>query len=545
MDEEDKFDFDEDVEMLKYELELGQIDEKEYKIQLAKLKQKNAPAPKGGQKKKKDDDDVDVDALMAAMEANGGELPDSDDEKAKPVATQNIKVAPPQSKPTSQVQQKPVAPMQKTATAPKQANPAPVTQTQGGNADPDDDILAEEENKYHKHMEILSVSALNDEIENYFPKVLDAKKIGGEDYRDLLEMVKDEWQGFVEKVSGQMQSGKLTMERYCEMAKQGLTNQQQLLELAQKKKTTLNTIDRIKHRIKIIQGEIDEISKMGQEQNEEHMQEEKIEKPGPAPVPEVKNSAPGPKTSAMQDPKHKKTEESAAPHKTESKLKPDHESASIPEKKTMDREYLVPKEKLERLSDRINQYIFLAKYWHSNEIEPKKELLIKVAEAKKLFKDPYSITSGQLAKWSEELPEIDVKTLLGMDPEERDAKIDQTLEEALESFEQMKAAGCSTQEAESTANTIKYLRKIKDVKTVRFPEISTKDLEKQMPSKSNQTVPDDSIRLTFLKLSGSADHRVFFLRYTFEYGGKITTGETPYVGLCNTSIMETENLIMQ
>ncbi len=505
-------DFDEDLEMLKYEYELGQIDKAEYQRQLAARKKVSNQAP-AGKKGRKPSDDIDVDALLAAMDKNGGELPDSDDEKHKP---QPVKAAP---KPTVTTHQKPSAPAPQptpqkvSAPAPVQNKPSAV-QDQGGYAEEDDDTLFEEEDKYHNHQQIVSLTAMNYEIENYFPKVLDEQTIGEDTYRDCIDGVRDEWQLFIEKVSGQMQAGRLTPDKYCEMVKIGLDSQKRLLEEAKKNKTTLNTINRIKKRISVIEGEIAELSKSDEE---------------PAEPTNTQHIEPPKQAENVSAPVKAETQSTQKPKVEESHMKEEKVSKPSVTKTSMEKEYLIPKEKLDALSDRINQYIYLALYWQENQIAPKNGILIKVAEAKKLFVDPYTINATKYNKCMQDLPEIELELLLGTTPEERDAKIDLTLQEAEESFELMKVAQCTKEEATSTADVIKYLRKLKDIKTVPFPEIKTSNLEKVNPAKSNQSIPDDTVKLTFLRLSGAADHRVFFIRYFFEYGGKSSSGDTPYV----------------
>lgn len=127
------------------------------------------------------------------------------------------------------------------------------------------------------------------------------------------------------------------------------------------------------------------------------------------------------------------------------------------------------------------------------------------------------------------LTPITMEMILGMTPDERATKIEAALKDANESFELMKEVGCSKEEALSTVDTIKHLKKIKETPTARMPIIRVDELPKNAPNKTNPQIPDDCIRLSIVKLSGAGAHRSIYIKYSFDYGGEHSEGETQYV----------------
>ena len=93
----------------------------------------------------------------------------------------------------------------------------------------------------------------------------------------------------------------------------------------------------------------------------------------------------------------------------------------------------------------------------------------------------------------------------------------------------MKEFGCTKDEAMQTVDTLKYLKKIKETQLVPFPVIETTELLKKVVPRFLEHVPDEALKLTLVKLSGAADHRVMFIKYTYDYGGQQLTGDSPYV----------------
>ena len=87
------------------------------------------------------------------------------------------------------------------------------------------------------------------------------------------------------------------------------------------------------------------------------------------------------------------------------------------------------------------------------------------------------------------------------------------------SFEAMKEFGCTKEEAKLTVDTLKYFKKIQETQLVPYPVIETIELLKKVVPRFLEHVPDESIKLTLVKLSGAANHRAFFIKYTYEYGG--------------------------
>lgn len=483
-----------------------------------KPKKPAAPAPaKGGNKPAPkpafSDDHDDLEAQILAME--GGEE-EEEHPKPKPTATAPgpAKQAPPKQTPSkpaptqptqvtvqpSQVQPKPVpkpaepAP-QKAAPPKKPVNSTPVEgEDENGVAE---DILIEEEGKYHNKDHIRSISALNAEIETYMNNILDNKLVGS-DYRDALESSKDEWELYINRTKEMFASQKLTMEKYLKVVLNGKELQERLKEAATKNKASITTLNRINKRLEVIEQEIRDIEgELGGGNSEPQPQEahtEPVEKPQEKPA-----KAPDQTKSEMPKPK---------------------------------KEYKVPKEKLEELSKVLNQYLYLGSYWQTHGMTPNKEILTKVIEAKQLFKDPMAITPEQYKKAMSNLPPVTMEMVLGMTPSERDAKVELALKEANEVFERMKDLECSKDEAIPTVDVIKYLKKVKENKLVPLPEIETKSLEKQVNIKhTNSNIPDDTVRVTFQKLSGAAGHRTFFLKYWYDIGGNHHEGVTDYVGL--------------
>ena len=357
----------------------------------------------------------------------------------------------------------------------------------------DEDVLIEEEDKYHEKEQIRSFSALKHDIETHIDPILNGMLVG-EDYRDILSANKDSWEMYIDRIIGFLQSGKLDLAKYLDMANAGLRTQLEILGKAQKQKASKTTMLRIAGRVKVIEAEIKEIKEqMGGGGGG-----------GEEPAPQDKT---GPAQGTVRH----------------------AEEGSMEETRPRKKSFQVPKEKLERLSSVLNQYIYLVQYWVDNKMEPDREILMKVKEVKQLFKDPYSITAVQYKEAMEELKPITLETLIGMSISERQAKVDHLLEEAEKSFDKMKELGCSKEEAMETANTIKYLRKIKEAAIVPIPQIRVANLEKEAKSKLNNQVPENTVSCTFLKLSGAAGHRVFFLKYSFNPGKGVIEGDIPYV----------------
>ena len=468
---------------------------------------KSKPKPKQVTKPKKAaDDDIDVDKLLAQLDKHG-ELVDSEDEKTK-----KVKIQQKQTPKEPQRQAAPKQEVQKVVSKPVQP---PVEQSKPAtkpkpNALPEDDILIEEENEYHEHMTIVSVTALNYELENYFPKVIDEKTIGEEDYRDLLESIKDEWQIYIDRVQANFESGKMTPEKYSVVVKMARGNQQDLLARAKQRGTTVNTIQRIQKRIELIDQELAELNGMGQQADEQ-------------PAPEQTGNAHT--ESVMHEEKNTKIkpvgEKPAVTTRTS-----DMQPASTTSKM---KEYMIPVSNLEEMSNRINQYIYFCLYFKQNDLSLDNELMIQVKQAKELFKTPYAIKSSDYKKVMASLPVITGEMVVGMNLQQRQAKIDLKIEEIEASFETMKEFGCTKEEAMLTVDTLKYFKKIQVTQLVPYPVIETTELLKKVVPRFLEHVPDESIKLTLVKLSGAADHRVFFIKYTYEYGGVQLTGDSPYV----------------
>ena len=134
----------------------------------------------------------------------------------------------------------------------------PEPEEEGGNKDKNgvsEEKLMEEEDKYHTKESIMSLEALNHEISNYINPILEGNLVG-EDYRDIISANKDEWELYIEKTTRLIQSEKLTLEKYLELIRGGLSNEESLLKIAKAKKASITTVDRITARIKVIQNEI-------------------------------------------------------------------------------------------------------------------------------------------------------------------------------------------------------------------------------------------------------------------------------------------------
>lgn len=346
-------------------------------------------------------------------------------------------------------------------------------------------VLIEEEDIYHKKDKIVSAGCLGQEIENYINPIIDGELVG-EDYRDILSMAKDEWEIYIDRLGSQIQSGKISLGKYKEIIEMGLSSQKNLLELGLKKKASKTTIDRIKNRISIITTEISEVV-------------EQLKQSGESVAEEPKEQEPAPK-------KQKPAQAQESPAKLQ-----------------------VKKEKLEELSDRLNEYIYLALYWKSTGVHSDDNIMQQTLKVKSLFDNPHKITPQKYKDAMEILKPIPIELVLGMKLEERDAKIEMTLEKALETFEKMKTFGVGRDDAKATCDTIKYLRKIKEKKTVPFPQIQVRPLEVTFKGRTNHDIPDDCVRFTLTKLSGAANHRVFFVKYFFNYKGAQQTGDSNYV----------------
>ena len=369
----------------------------------------------------------------------------------------------------------------------------------GGNKDKNgvsEEKLIEEEDKYHTKESIMSLEALNHEINNYINPILKGNLVG-EDYRDIISANKDEWEIYVERTMNLIQNQKLTLDKYIELIRAGLSNEESLLKIAKAKRASITTVDRIAARIKIIQNEIKQYTE---------------------------SDAPEP----QEDPKPADSEPVAVAHQKATRSETKMVEKSKPQKK-----YQVATDSLEELSKALNQYIFLIQYWSESQMELDQDVLAKVRQVKKLFADPYSITPGMYKQAMEDLPPVTLQMLLGSTPAERQAKIDVILKEAEESFEKMKEFGCSKEEAKDTAETIKYLKKIREAHNVPLPRYTIKNLEKVAPNKLNNNIPDNTIRCHLKKLDGAAGHRVFFLKYSFDLGAGPITGETAYVRLAH------------
>lgn len=129
---------------------------------------------------------------------------------------------------------------------------------EGGNKDQNgvtEEKLIEEEDKYHTKESIMSLEALTHEISNYINPILDGHLVG-EDYRDIISANKDEWQMYIEKTTKLIQNQKLTLEKYLEIIRIGLSNETDLLKTAKAKKASVTTVQRIAARVDIIRGEI-------------------------------------------------------------------------------------------------------------------------------------------------------------------------------------------------------------------------------------------------------------------------------------------------
>ena len=450
--------------------------------------------PKAKAKKVADDDDIDVDKLLAELSDGGGEAEageGDDDEDYEEMYGEK-----PKKKETS-VKPDPKKPQTKSSgntTQPSSTKTTPVNKPPpGGDIDitvgqdsngVSEDVLIEEENIYHTKEDIFSITCMNYEIENYIDPIID-KQLVGSDYRDSLEMQKDEWQMYVDSVMSRIESGKMSPEKYLEFVYLGKKSQTQILEKAIAKKASKTTIDRIKKRLELLDGEIADLKEQpggeGQPMDEEEPQ---------APKEEVKPKAPS---------------------------KP---------------KYQVAEAKLEKLSSVLNQYLYFLMYCHENGID-NMSMMAKVKDVKNLFRDPYSITTEQYLAAMDKLEPITIEMILGMEPADRNAQLDVMLEEAEQAFEMMKSVTCTKEEAKDTAETIKYLRKIKETPIIRLPKVSTHDLLKQAPNKHNPNIPEDCVRFTLVKLSGAAGHRTIFAKYSFEYGGAHMEGDTPYVKFVN------------
>jgi uncharacterized protein YlbG (UPF0298 family) len=330
-----------------------------------------------------------------------------------------------------------------------------------------------------------------DELENYIAPILDNNLVG-EDYREILETQKDEWQMYVDMVSGRLESGKMTLEKYLEIVVTGQKEQTEALKRAKAKKASITTIQRIEKRLGLIKGEISDLRDQMGDTGGQQVDEEEI----PA---KEEQTAPAPKKVEPEQPKKPK--------------------------------FKVPEDKLEQLSKRLNQYKYFLIYCHENGIDGNNHLLATVKDVKDLFKTPYAITPEQYEKAVESLPSITIEMILGMTPAERDAKIEQALKDTNEAFEIMKELSCTKDEALGTVETLKYLKKLNEIPTARFPKLRTDDLQKVAANKTNQNIPEDCVRLTIVKLSGGAGHRSIFIKYCFDYGGGNTTGDTEYVGI--------------
>lgn len=455
---------------------------------------------KAAKSKLVDDEHIDVDKLLAEM-SDGGDVGDDDDEMAQyDFAGLNKKkdagkAEAPKQAPAKQAQAP--APEVKAVTKPPQKLP-PKQVEEGQDANGvDEEVLMAEEDVYHVKEDIFSVTCLADEIENYITPIIDGKLVG-ENYRDVLDTQRDEWQLYVDQLSSKIQAGKITLDKYLEFILLGQKSQTDLLAKAKAKKASKTTVDRITHRLKLLAGEIAEVKEQLGQTGGTPMDIEK-----PAPVEEQKKE-PKPKNQEAMEPE-------------------------VPKKP----KFKVSEDKLEQLSKKLNQYKYFLLYCHENQIGDNNGLMAKVKDIKDLFKNPPAITPEQYQGALQVLsPSITIEMILGMTPDERATKIETALDEANHSFELMKEVGCSKEEALSTVDTIKYLKKIKETPTARFPKIRIDELIKQAPNKTNAQIPDDCIRLTILKLSGTAGHRTVYIKYSFEYGGARSEGESPYVNSC-------------
>lgn len=187
------------------------------------------------------------------------------------------------------------------------------------------------------------------EIENYIDPILDGKLIG-ENYRDILDTQKDEWQVYIDQITAKLQNGKISMEKYLEFVMLGQKTQTELLAKARTKKASKTTINRIVKRLELLKGEIRDVKEqMGQPMDVEEL--------------------PAKQEPIEEEPKVKKEEKKEA----EAPKKP---------------KFKVPEEKLEQLSKKLNQYKHFLVFCLENKITDNNALMAKVKDIKDLFKNP-------------------------------------------------------------------------------------------------------------------------------------------------------------
>lgn len=456
------------------------------------------PKPKSGAKgsSKPPDDDIDVDKLLAEL-SDGGAVADDDDDED--LAKYGIADSKPKSKAAPPKQTTPAPEPKAASRPPKKLPPKQESENQDANGVDEDTLMAEEE-VYHLKEDIISVTCLAYEIEQYIGPILDGELVG-ENYRDILDTQRDDWQMYVDRLAAGLQSGKIPLPKYLESIKLGLETQRSVLAKAQAKRASKTTVDRITKRLELLAGEIAEVKEQlgGGATEGGQMDEEKVPEP----------------------------EEKAQPVRPKKQEKMDVEE---PPKKP---KFKVPEEKLEQLSRKLNQYKYFLIYCHENQIGDSNGLMAKVKDIKDLFKNPCAITPDQYQDALQTLTPITMEMILGMTPDQRLGRIEAVLKEANETFELMKEVGCSKEEAMGTVDTIKYLKKIQDLPTIRMPRIRVDELPKTAPNKHNPQIPEDCVRLTIKKLSGAGGHRSVFIKYAFEYGGNRCEGDTPYVGAAN------------
>ena len=354
---------------------------------------------------------------------------------------------------------------------------------------------------------IISVDSLNYELENYVNKIIDEELVGSE-YRDRLELSKMTIEKHVAKLSASIEKGKTTISQYLGLVLLGQKSQENLLIQAQEKKASKTTVQRIKKRLELMKEEVNMLKENGAEVVEENPESQN-------PNPQEK---PSPKEPVKEQPKEVKPVEVKEP----------------PKKK-----YIVPEAKLEKLSQAVNSYMYLALYWRENRMNIDKSLMIKVDAVRKLFHDPYKINGADYEKAMDDLPEVKMEMVAGLNENQRSEKIEGLLEAANEAFENIKKFGCTKDEAISTAETIKYLNKIKDIPNIPCPEIKVAEIEKPNITKPNVSIEEHEMKFTIIKAEGALGHRSLWIKYSLNYNGEIS-GVTQYVriGLYSTTAKE-------
>ena len=412
----------------------------------------------------------------------------------------------------------------KAASGSKDANKAEIHPAIAHIEEAEEDELMAEEDVYHTKEQILSITCLEYEIRTFIDPILDGH-LGGENFRDMLDTQKDDFQLLIDNVTSRIDEQKLSPEKYMTSVEQGRTLQNELLAQAKTKKTSKVTIARIKKRLELMEDEIQQIKA------------EATEKKDTRTPPPVQNKAPARQLSNISTAKSQTIRETEGAdfmsHFSKDTFESDKYMVSIKIDSPDLNLFKASDDDLDKLSKRFNQYVYFVQYCHAYRVPGFEEVHLIAKQVKPLFKSPTPITQDQYEAAMDSMEPLVPDLIVGMTPAERQAKVEEDLRQAIASFELMKALGCSKEEALSTTETIKYLKKIKDIPLIRPPLITSTELSKAAPNQTNKNIPENTLRLTIVKLTGAGADRRFQVRYSLDYNGTRSSGSSPAVNACN------------